>query len=135
MVGANGFEPSTSWSRTRESKNLKPCRCRTYVRSLLQNPPSVVPLVPHGLTVASEDSLSDQPATRLSLCTHSHLVVPTNQHQAEDAVSGNFLGCGLCARHEFDHGFALTVPGGHEQNFVAEGVPKYVVDIGRPIDF
>ena len=57
VVGANGFEPSTSWSRTRESKNLKPCRCRTYVRSLLQNPPSVVPLVPHGLTVAS-DSLS-----------------------------------------------------------------------------
>jgi len=29
----------------------------------------------------------------------------------------------------------LTVPGGHEQNFVAEGVPKYVVDIGRAIDF
>ena len=29
----------------------------------------------------------------------------------------------------------MTVPGGHEQNFVAEGIPKYVVDIGRPIDF
>src|SRR6266568_5879515 len=30
VVGANGFEPSTSWSRTRESENLKPCGCRTY---------------------------------------------------------------------------------------------------------
>src|SRR5262245_45224094 len=26
MVGANGFEPSTSWSRARESKILKRCR-------------------------------------------------------------------------------------------------------------
>ena len=29
MVGANGFEPSTSWSRTRKSKNHK---CRTWCR-------------------------------------------------------------------------------------------------------
>jgi hypothetical protein len=30
MVGAIGFEPTASWSRTGESKNLKPCGCRTY---------------------------------------------------------------------------------------------------------
>ena len=27
------------------------------------------------------------------------------------------------------------MPGCHEQNFVAEGIPEYVIDIGRPIDF
>jgi hypothetical protein len=43
MVGAKGFEPSTSWSRTRESKILKPCRCRTYGLSRSQNLPSVGP--------------------------------------------------------------------------------------------
>jgi len=30
MVGASGFEPPTSWSRTEKSVNLKPCGCRTY---------------------------------------------------------------------------------------------------------
>ena len=29
----------------------------------------------------------------------------------------------------------MTVPSGHEQNFLAEGIPKYVVDIGGAIDF
>ena len=28
----------------------------------------------------------------------------------------------------------MAVPGSHEQNFVAERIPEYVVDIGRPID-
>jgi hypothetical protein len=40
-----------------------------------------------------------------------------------------------CAGHEFGHGVALAVPRGHEQNIVAGGVPEYVVDIGRAIDF
>ena len=30
LVGASGFEPPTSWSRTGESENLKPCGYRTY---------------------------------------------------------------------------------------------------------
>jgi hypothetical protein len=29
----------------------------------------------------------------------------------------------------------LAAPGSHEQNFVVERIPEYVVDIGRPIDF
>ena len=51
---ADGFELSTSWSRTREFEILKPCLCRTSVPKVLQNPSSVVPLVPHHLIVASE---------------------------------------------------------------------------------
>ena len=47
LVGASGFEPPTSWSRTRMSENLKPCGCRAYVVEPLQNPPSVVPHVTH----------------------------------------------------------------------------------------
>src|SRR5258708_8064237 len=43
VVGAKGFEPSTSWSRTRASKNLKSYRCRTYHPDTLQNLPSVGP--------------------------------------------------------------------------------------------
>ena len=43
VVGAKGFEPSTSRSRTRESKILKSCRCRTYGPSDSQNLPSVGP--------------------------------------------------------------------------------------------
>jgi hypothetical protein len=30
MVGAIGFEPTASWSRTRVPETLKPCRCRAY---------------------------------------------------------------------------------------------------------
>jgi len=41
VVGAKGFEPSTSWSRTRVSENLMSFRCRTYGSIALQNPPSV----------------------------------------------------------------------------------------------
>jgi hypothetical protein len=29
----------------------------------------------------------------------------------------------------------LAIPGGYEQYFVAEGIPEYVVDVGRSIDF
>jgi hypothetical protein len=47
----------------------------------------------------------------------------------------NFLGCGLCARHEFGLGIALAVPGSHEQNFVAERISEYVLDTGRAIEF
>ena len=43
VVGANGFEPSTSWSRTGESKNLKPCGCRTYKPCHPKNPALVGP--------------------------------------------------------------------------------------------
>src|SRR5438477_2844888 len=43
MVGANGFEPSTSWSRTGESENLKPCGCRTYKPHYAKNPASIGP--------------------------------------------------------------------------------------------
>ena len=43
MVGAKGFEPSTSWSRTRVSENLKSCWCRTYGPNTLQNLPSIGP--------------------------------------------------------------------------------------------
>ena len=58
-------EAGTSWSRTSVSKNLKPCRCRTYVRSLLQNPPSVVPYVPHAFRkdTENEDMGSDPHST------------------------------------------------------------------------
>lgn len=28
----------------------------------------------------------------------------------------------------------MAIPGSHKQNFVAERIPEYVVDIGRPID-
>jgi hypothetical protein len=45
VVGAKGFEPSTSWSRTREAKILKPCRCRTYDPSGSQNLPQLVHMV------------------------------------------------------------------------------------------
>jgi|HubBroStandDraft_4_1064222.scaffolds.fasta_scaffold65019_3 hypothetical protein len=31
--------------------------------------------------------------------------------------------------------FALAVPGSHEQNFVAERIPEYVVDAGHTIEF
>jgi hypothetical protein len=51
VVGAKGFEPSTSRSRTRLSENLKPCRCRAYEPGPLQKPPSVVTNVPHAFTV------------------------------------------------------------------------------------
>src|SRR5262249_38167778 len=47
VVGANGFEPSTSWSRTRGSKFLKPCRCRAYDPYSSQNLPLVGPHGPH----------------------------------------------------------------------------------------
>jgi hypothetical protein len=30
VVGASGFEPPTSWSRTGKLDNLKPCGCRAY---------------------------------------------------------------------------------------------------------
>jgi hypothetical protein len=50
-------------------------------------------------------------------------------------ISSNFLGSGLCADHEFGLGVALAVPSGHKQNFVAEGISKYVVDVGRAIEF
>jgi hypothetical protein len=50
VVGAKGFEPSTSWSRTRESKILKPCRCRTYGPSGSQN---LFPVGPHGTRARS----------------------------------------------------------------------------------
>ena len=53
----------------------------------------------------------------------------------QEAAKSASLGCGLCAHHKFGLGVALTVPSGHEQNFLAEGIPKYVVDIGRAIDF
>ena len=46
MVGANGFEPSTSWSRTGESNNLKPCGCRTYKPHHPKNPASIGPQSP-----------------------------------------------------------------------------------------
>src|SRR6266851_6359086 len=46
MVGANGFEPSTSWSRTRKSENLKPCGCRTYKPHHPKNPASIGPQSP-----------------------------------------------------------------------------------------
>ena len=44
VVGARRFEASTSWSRTRESKILKPCGCHTYDPPSSQNLPSVGPL-------------------------------------------------------------------------------------------
>ncbi len=43
VVGAKGFEPSTSWSRTRVSENLRSCWCRTYDPPTLQYLPSVGP--------------------------------------------------------------------------------------------
>src|SRR6266852_8531756 len=46
MVGAKGFEPSTSWSRTRKSENLKPCGCRTYKPHHPKNPASIGPQSP-----------------------------------------------------------------------------------------
>jgi hypothetical protein len=36
---------------------------------------------------------------------------------------------------EFGFGLAFKIPCGHEHNLVAEGIPKYVVHIGRAIDF
>jgi hypothetical protein len=59
MVGAKGFEPSTSWSRTTESKILKPCKCRTYDPSSSQNLPSVGPhgTQAHSLTVETRREL------------------------------------------------------------------------------
>jgi hypothetical protein len=48
---------------------------------------------------------------------------------------GTVLDPSLCARYEFGLGVALAVPGSHEQNFVAERISEYVVDIGRAIDF
>jgi hypothetical protein len=41
MVGAKGFEPSTSWSRTSRPENLKPGWCRAYDPNSFQNLPSV----------------------------------------------------------------------------------------------
>jgi hypothetical protein len=32
-------------------------------------------------------------------------------------------------------GFALAIPGGHEQYFVTGGIPEYVVDMSHAIDF
>jgi hypothetical protein len=61
LVGANGFEPSTSWSRTSGLENLKSCRCRAYDPNSLQNLPSVGPRGTHhaaslafGLTIISQ---------------------------------------------------------------------------------
>src|SRR5207247_3819979 len=41
----NGFEPSTSWSRTGVSENLRPCGCgcRTYKQRQPKNPASIGP--------------------------------------------------------------------------------------------
>jgi hypothetical protein len=47
VVGANGFEPSTSWSRDRRSKNLKPCGCCIYKPYQPKNPASVGPRLVH----------------------------------------------------------------------------------------
>src|SRR6516225_10683599 len=47
VVGANGFEPSTSWSRNGRSKNLKPCGCCTYKPHHPKNPASVGPQMVH----------------------------------------------------------------------------------------
>jgi hypothetical protein len=51
------------------------------------------------------------------------------QHTLEGPVLSS------CTGHEFDHGVALVVPGSHQQNFAAEGIPEHIVDIGRAIDF
>ncbi len=50
-------------------------------------------------------------------------------------IRSNLLSCGSCAGHQFGYGVGLAVPGGYEQNFVAEGIPEYVVDIYRSVDF
>jgi hypothetical protein len=42
-----GPEPGSRWT-------LEPCRCRTYVPRPLQNPPSIVTHVPHGLTATTK---------------------------------------------------------------------------------
>jgi hypothetical protein len=47
LVGASGFEPPASWSRTGKLKNLKPCRCRAYNDQALQNPALIGPHGPH----------------------------------------------------------------------------------------
>ena len=55
MVGAKGFEPSTSWSRTGVSENLKFCWCRTYGLITLQNLRSIGP---HGTQSNVKDTRS-----------------------------------------------------------------------------
>lgn len=50
-------------------------------------------------------------------------------------IHSNLLGCRSCPGHEFGYGVGLAVPDGHEQNFVAGGIPEYVVDIDRSVDF
>jgi hypothetical protein len=52
MVGAKGFEPSTSGSRTRESNIPKSCRCRTYGPSARKTCPQLVHMV-HAVRVYS----------------------------------------------------------------------------------
>src|SRR4029077_7104923 len=47
----------------------------------------------------------------------------------------NLLSCRASTGYESGHKFALAIPGGHEQHFVAEGISEYVVHIGRSIDF
>ncbi len=55
MVGANGFEPSTSWSRTRKSENLKPCGCRTYK----PHHPKILPQLVHKVHSVKRASTKD----------------------------------------------------------------------------
>jgi len=52
VVGASGFEPPTSWSRTREAETPKPCGCRTYEPRHPKILPKLVHLV-HKFSAAS----------------------------------------------------------------------------------
>ena len=65
MVGANGFEPSTSWSRTRRSSQAEP-RPDCYGTNLVISKRSLVPL-----------DLADKPIRSAGL---SHAPTDTFRH-------------------------------------------------------
>jgi hypothetical protein len=60
----------TSWSRTRVSKILKPCRCRTYAPRCYQNLPSVGP---HG----PQSAVQHRTSARLGLGQETKLDIQT----------------------------------------------------------
>src|ERR1700730_10245036 len=83
----------------------------------------------------SRTSLRPTSVTLLSLPTAASRVAESWFCAEITVIRFNLLSCRACAGYESGHSFAFAIPGGYEQYFVAEGIPEYVVDIGRSIDF
>src|SRR5271157_2681069 len=83
----------------------------------------------------SRTSLRRTSVTTFSLPTAASEVAESWFCADISVIRLNLLSCRACAGYESCHRFALAIPDGHKQYFAAKGIPEYVVDIGRSIDF